>query len=246
MNHDAMSSDTVSPDTMSPDAARNAILDAALRDAAFEGWTDTMLAGAAARAGLPKGAPALYFPGGVIDVIAFWSDRMDAAARAKIEALDLDGMKIRDRVTQSVVLRLSEIGRHEEAARRAQARLGLPDGLGTAARLTWNAADMIWRAIGDTSTDANFYSKRAVLSAVLASTAPVWLGDALPDKPEARRFLDRRIQNVMQFETLKFRVRKATENAPNPAELLGRLRYGSRRGGVPTRRRKRRIRRGAG
>ncbi len=232
-------------DSMTPDEARHALLDAALRDAAFDGWTDTMLAGAAKRAGLPKGAPALYFPGGVVDVIAFWSDRMDDAARDEIEALDLAALKIRERVTQSVIIRLNQIGSHEEAARRAQARLGLPDGLGTGARLTWDAADMIWRAIGDTSTDANFYSKRAVLSAVLASTAPVWLGDALPGKPEARRFLDRRIDNVMQFETLKFRVKKATENAPNLAEMLGRLRYGGARGGVPTRRRKRRVRRGS-
>ncbi|MGB3457241.1 MAG: COQ9 family protein, partial [Litorimonas sp.] len=175
----------------------------------------------------------------------FWSERMDAAASEAIKGLDLDAMKIRDRVTRGVILRFQQIGRHEEAARRAQARLGLPDGIATGARLTWNAADTIWRAIGDTSTDANFYSKRAVLSAVLASTAPVWLGDALPDKPEARRFLDRRIENVMQFEKLKFRVRKATRNAPNPAEVLGRLRYGISKGGVPTRRRKRRIRRGA-
>lgn len=230
---------------MTPTDARTAILDAALNEAAFEGWTDVMLAKAAQKAGLPKGAAALYFPDGVIDVIQFWSDQMDAAARAKIEALDIAAMKIRDRVTESVAIRLSEVGRHEEAARRAQARLSLPDGIGTGAKLTWNAADMIWRAIGDTSTDANFYSKRGVLSAVLASTAPIWLSDALPGKPDARRFLDRRIANVMQFEKVKAQVRKATANAPNAAAILGSLRYGLPKGGLPTRRRKRRIRRGA-
>lgn len=230
---------------MTPTDARTAILDAALNEAAFEGWTDVMLAKAAQKAGLPKGAAALYFPDGVIDVIQFWSDQMDAAARAKIEALDIAAMKIRDRVTESVAIRLSEVGRHEEAARRAQARLSLPDGVGTGAKLTWNAADMIWRAIGDTSTDANFYSKRGVLSAVLASTAPIWLSDALPGKPDARRFLDRRIANVMQFEKVKAQVRKATANAPNAAAILGSLRYGLPKGGLPTRRRKRRIRRGA-
>lgn len=230
--------------SMSPDNARIAILDAALRDAGFDGWTDVMLAKATIRAGLPKGAETLYFPGGVLDVIEFWSDRMDEEAREQIEALDISAMKIRDRVTQAVALRLSATNASEPAARRAQARLGLPDGVATGAKLTWNAADMIWRAIGDTSTDGNFYSKRAVLSAVLASTAQAWLSDSLPDKPEARRFLDRRINNVMQFEKVKWQVRKATANLPNPAEVLGRLRYGVGRGGVPTRREKRRVRRG--
>lgn len=231
---------------MTPNDARNAILDAALSNVVFEGWTDLMLAKAAQKAGLPMGAAALYFPGGVIEVIQFWSDRMDAAAREKIEALDLKTMKIRERVTESVAIRLSEVGRHEDAARRAQARLSLPDGAGTGAKLTWTAADMIWRAIGDTSTDANFYSKRGVLSAVLASTAPIWLSDTLPGKPDARGFLDRRIANVMQFEKVKAHMRKAAASAPNMAEVLGSLRYGLPKGGLPTRRRKRSIRRGSG
>lgn len=229
---------------MTPEQARDAILTAALREAGFDGWTDVMLAKASRTAGLPLGAHTLYFPDGVIGVIAYWSERMDAAARLEIEALELAGMKIRDRITQSVVIRLSQTAGHESAARRAQARVGLPDGAATAIKLTWNAADMIWRAIGDTSTDANFYSKRAVLSAVLGSTAPVWLSDSLPDKPEARAFLDRRIANVMQFETVKAQLRKATDGWPDPAAVLGRMRYGMARSGLPTRREKRRIRRG--
>ena len=231
--------------SMTPEQARTAILDKALSDAAFDGWTDVMLAKAAQKAGLPKGADRLYFPDSVIGVIQFWSDQMDDAARAKIEALDLASMKVRDRVTEAVVIRLSEIDHHDDAARRAQARLSLPGGIATAARITWSTSDMIWRAIGDISTDANFYSKRTVLSVVLGSTTPVWLSDALPDKPDARAFLDRRIANVMQFEKTKAQLRKVGAGLPNPAEVLGRMRYGLGKGGLPTRRQKRRIRRGS-
>lgn len=233
---------------MTPTDAKLAILNAALPQAAFDGWTDVTINKAAVAAGLPDGSAALYFPGGVIEVIRFWSQAMDKSAREQIDTLDLTTMKIRERVTQCVDIRLSQIGRHTEAARRAQARLSLPDGLSAGAAITWAASDMIWRAIGDTSTDANFYSKRAVLSAVLSSTAPVWLNDASPDKAEARAFLDRRIENVMQFEIAKARMRKMTANMPNPAEIvpaiLGGLRYGRLQRGVPTRREKRRIRRG--
>ena len=237
-----MASDTSSPNTAPP---KDLILQAVLQDVAFEGWTDVMVQRAAVRAGLPDGAGRLYFPDGPVEIIRYWSEQMDASAREEIEGLDLESLKIRERVTQGVILRLQQIGRHEEAARRAQARLSLPDGLSTGAAVMWSAADMIWRAIGDTSTDGNFYSKRAVLSGVLASTAPVWLNDALPNKPDARAFLDRRIENVMQFEKVKARVRTVTGGLPDPAELLGRLRYGGlREKGVPTRREKRRVRRG--
>lgn len=230
--------------TMTPDKARNAILDIALTDAVFDGWTDVMLEKAAVKAGLPDGAALLYFPDGVIGAIRFWSRQMDERAREEIKALDLSEMKIRDRVTQSVIIRLSQIKpEQEDAAQRAQSRLALPDGLGAGASITWSAADMIWRAIGDTSDDFNYYSKRAVLSAVLASTAPVWLNDRMPDKPDAKAFLERRIENVMQFEGAKARVRKAAANAPTPGGLLGRLRQGRFQKGVPTRRHKRRVRR---
>lgn len=229
---------------MKPDAARAAIIDIALKDAVFDGWTDVMLDKAAIKAGLPDGAAKLYFPGGIMDALLTWSKQMDEAARIEIEKLDLEAMKIRDRVTEAVIIRLSRIGDHEDAARRANARLALPDGVSTAASLGWAASDMIWRAIGDESTDFNYYSKRTILSAVLASTASVWLNDPSPDKSRARAFLDRRIQNVMQFESVKAQVRDLSSRLPDPADVLSRLRDARTRRSVPTRRQKRRVRRG--
>ena len=231
---------------LSPQDARNAILDAALVSAVFDGWTDQMIEASAQSAGLPKGSAALYFPDGVLEVITYWSERMDAAVEPAIQALDHETMKIRDRITQSVILRLHELDPHIDAARRAQARLSLPDGLATAAKIGWAASDMIWTAIGDKSDDLNYYSKRTILSAVMASTAAVWLNDTSPDKSEARAFLDRRIANVMQFETAKARARQITDVLPNPLNVLRQLGQRSDVNGTPTRRRKRAIRRGRG
>ena len=67
----------------------------------------------------------------------------------------------------------------------------------------WGTADAIWVALGDTSTDVNWYSKRATLSAVYAATVLYWLGDDSPDHEATWAFLDRRIANVMAFEKAK-------------------------------------------
>jgi len=123
-------------------------------------------------------------------------------------------------------LRLEAIGSHEEAARRASSRLVLPDLAATGVQQIWSAADTIWRAIGDTSTDSNYYSKRVILSSVIGATLPIWLSDQSDDKAAARAFLDNRIQNVMEFEKFKWRVKSFTKNMPEPAEILGKLRYG--------------------
>ena len=209
-----------------PNETRDAILNAALKIAPFEGWAELTLKRAARDAGYPEGSDELYFENGLSDLLNHWSDRLNLQTEQDIKKLDLGALKIRDRVTQSVLLRLQAFGPHEEAARRASSRLIMPDLAPTGIRQIWNAADTIWRAIGDTSTDANYYSKRAILASVIGTTLPIWLSDQLDDKATARAFLDNRIGNVMEFEKFKWRVKDVTKNMPEPAEILGQLRYG--------------------
>ncbi|TGY90523.1 COQ9 family protein [Marinicauda algicola] len=206
-------------------AARQALLDAALPEAAFEGWNEAVLKRAAGMAGLTEGEVELYCPGGVLDLLETWSRNGDAGARTLIEAEPRPN-RIRDKVARAVMIRLDQYAGQEEAAARARARLLLPDGLERGTRLLWATSDTIWRAIGDTSTDGNFYSKRAILSGVYASTLAIWLDETDPDKPKTRDFLDRRIENVMQFEKAKAQWRKATANLPSLSGLAARLRYG--------------------
>lgn len=216
--------------------ARRAILDRALDIAAFDGWTSKTLRAAVSKCDLPKGADALYFPDGPLELISFWADELNAQTQNHLDGLDLASMKIRDKVTAAVLARMEALTGHEAAAKRASARLSLPDALGQGPAQVWAAADIIWRAIGDTSTDANYYSKRTILSGVISSSLMAWLSDSSKDKREGRAFIEARIGNVMQFEKAKWALKKRTENWPNPAELLGLLHYG----GAPSSRRRRR------
>ena len=210
--------------------ARADILAVMLPQAAFDGWTQKSLRAAVKNADLPRGAEELYFPEGPLEVIRFWSEQMNAKVAADLAELDQDAMKIRDKVTAGVLSALYAIGPHEEAARRAMSRMSLPDALGQGPKQLWSVADTIWRAIGDTSTDGNYYSKRTILAGVIASTLTVWLSDDDPQKSKARKFLDDRIANVMSFEKAKWEFKKRAANLPNPAEILGALRYGGRKG----------------
>lgn len=217
-------------DTSLSKKARLDILEAALVQVPFEGWTSKTIKMAVLNIFMPSGSEHLYFPGGVLEVIRFWSEQCDQRAEIEILSLELDAMRIRDKITEAVWLRLQTISPHENAFKRALARLALPDAMIETASSTqiWASADMIWRAIGDTSTDGNYYSKRTILSGVIASTMPVWLVDESEHKGKARTFLEARIENVMQFEKLKWDFKKKTAHLPNPAEVLGRLRYSAR------------------
>jgi len=209
--------------------ARRAILDAALPIAAFDGWTARTLEAAARDADLPEGAEALYFEGGPVEAIEFWSAECDRAMQAAFEADETDGLRYRDKVAFAVMTRFEAVRGHREAARRAASRLSLPGAGKTGARALWRSADAIWSALGDSSTDINWYSKRAILSGVIASTFPVFLDDKTSDLSETRAFLDRRIGNVMEFEKAKAKARAFTEKLPDPLKVLAQLRYGGPR-----------------
>ena len=208
------------------DAARAALVEAILPHAAFDGWGPDALAAALEETGLSEGEFQLYCPRGVLDLIETWSRAMDKAAEDAIRSADIEAMRVRDRVAFCVLARLEAIGRHEEAARRARARLSLPDAAADGARLAWASCDTVWRAIGDQSTDFNFYTKRAILMGVYATTLGVWLNDETDDKAKARAFLANRIENVMQYEKAKWRVRKVTDKFPDPIGLAAKLRFG--------------------
>ena len=67
-------------------------------------------------------------------------------------------------------------------------------------------AEMHPRQAGDTATDWNFYSKRALLAGVYSSTVLFWLNDKSEDFRDTWAFLDRRIADVMKVPKLKGRL----------------------------------------
>ena len=95
-----------------------------------------------------------------------------------------------------------------------------------AGKLGWRAADAMWRAAGDSTTDLNHYSKRITLSAVYASTLLVFVNDDSADHADSRAFLARRVEDVMRFEKTKAKFRNAGGGERlSLARFVGRLRY---------------------
>lgn len=205
------------------------ILNEMLRHVPFDGWTGRSLSAAMANLDLTDGAEHIYAPNGALGLIGAWSAQLDRQMTTAIDARGFDNMRIRDKVTEAVWLRLNLLSAHPEAARRAMSRLALPDGVSLGAAQLWATADAIWTAIGDTSEDYNFYTKRTILSGVIGSTLAAWLADDTEDKTQARAFLERRIENVMQFEKVKGQSLSALGALPKPKEVFDVLRKGPRR-----------------
>lgn len=204
---------------------RARILDAFTAHAAQLGWTDAAFQAAVAEAGLSEGEAALACPKGVFDLFDAFAARADEAMLAGLDDLDLSAMRYRDRVRAAVQLRLEAQAGYKLAARAMTRALARPDRAPEAARILWRTADLIWGALGDTSTDENFYSKRAILSGVLASTYARWFNDDSAGHETTWAFLDARIENVMQFEKLKARLKPLSEGVQSAVGVAARFRY---------------------
>jgi ubiquinone biosynthesis protein COQ9 len=192
-----------------PDAAlRDRLAEAVAEEAAFSGWTRLGLSAAAEKAGAAADARRL-FPGGPIDVLSHLSRRADERT---VEALEQQAgaLKTRERIALGVKLRIQNTVGGKESVRRGLALLALPFNGPLALKLLYRTTDAIWYAAGDTATDFNFYSKRVLLAGVFSSTLLYWLNDRSEGDEATWGFLDRRLDNVMSFETLKGRLRKAT------------------------------------
>ncbi len=197
--------------TSDPDAPlRDRLADAMASEAVFDGWTRSALSAAARQIDLPAGEADRLFPGGPVQVLTHLSERADLRTVADMEKEGVAGLKMRDRIKGAVRIRLERHAGEREAVRRALALLSLPFNAGLALKLLYKTVDAMWYAAGDTSTDFNFYTKRATLAGVYSSTLLYWLNDRSPGSEATWGFLDRRIDDVMRIEKLKSQVRSWT------------------------------------
>ena len=208
------------------DRVRHQLALALGENAAFDGWTAAAVESTALAEGIDPDVAGLALPTTATGLIDLYGQGVDAALEERLPAEQLAAMKVRDRIRALVWERLQIQEPAKEAIRRALAILAMPQNLAAATRLSWRSADVMWRMAGDTATDYNHYTKRAILSAVYGSTLLAWLSDDSEGAGDTAAFLDRRIDEVMRFEKWKGGIGK--RERPSLIRFVGRLRYPQR------------------
>lgn len=207
-----------------PKALRDEILLATLANVAFDGWTRRALRRGVADLGLGPEMAGRAFPGGMAEVADHLADWADRRMLKKLPSRKLNAMRVRDRVAALVRARLEALAPHREAFRRYLSYVAMPQNAPLAARLTWRTVDAMWYAAGDEATDYNYYTKRALLASVQATTVLYWLSDDSDGFADTWAFLDRRITDVMRIPALTGRVKDALSRLPRPFRAFRRAR----------------------
>ncbi|NQZ47066.1 MAG: COQ9 family protein [Erythrobacter sp.] len=207
---------------LAPDIAASAI---------FDGWNETALVAAAQMAGADVDIAKLAFPKGpdqAMDMIDAWIASVDQAMEQEWPQERLAELKIRERIRTLVAFRLAAVEHIDEAVRRAMAVMAMPQNAARSVQMGWRSADIMWRLAGDTATDYNHYTKRAILGGIYSATLAVFVNDDSEGRETTYKFLDRRIDGVMRFEKFKHKLTSREVELPSLSRFLGRLRYPSK------------------
>jgi ubiquinone biosynthesis protein COQ9 len=206
------------------DEIREALAPLVADNAAFDGWKAAARDLSADQLGVDRDVALLALPDATAMIDA-WFASIDRGMVETLPPETLSKMKVREKIAALVEARLDLLAPHRETLRRALAILAMPTNVAHGAKLGWRAADLMWRAAGDTATDYNHYTKRAMLGGVYAATITVFLDDESEGQADTRAFLARRIEGIMRFEKAKAQFLGRIEHRPSLSRFIGRLRY---------------------
>lgn len=205
---------------------RDLILLATLPHVVFEGWTKAAVAAGIEDLGELSGMESEGALSGMSDLAAHFSDWADRRMVAEMAKVDMEPLKIHQRIAAGVRCRLQILAPHRQAVRRCMTYMALPHHAGLSLKCTYNTVSEIWYGAGDESADFSFYSKRALLIPVLASTVLYWLadeGDGEGGFPETRDFLNRRIADVLKLIETRIMLTRRLGQISSPLSFCKRF-----------------------
>ncbi|MCC7274340.1 MAG: COQ9 family protein [Alphaproteobacteria bacterium] len=192
----------------------------------FDGWTLRAIKAGARDLGMAPADALALLPGGEVDLLEAFSAWADRRMLERLALLPLAEMKIRARIAAAVRARIEALAPYREAARHAMAVLALPHRAPLGARLVWRTVDAAWYAVGDTSADTSWYTRRALLAGVYTATLVYWMSDRSEGHADSWAFLDRRVDDVMRIPRLRQQAEAILGRLPDPRRFL---RAGGRR-----------------
>ena len=138
-----------------------------------------------------------------------------------------DEMRLRDRIIAGIRARLEDQADHKDQVRKGIGVLALPQHALVGAKCLYDTVNRLWYAVGDTSTDHNFYTKRALLSGVYGATVLFWLSDGSAGHERTWEFLGRRIDDALRIPKAAMQGLEALRHLPtaipNPIRLARNL-----------------------
>jgi ubiquinone biosynthesis protein COQ9 len=190
--------------------AKDLLLASILPNVEFDGWSSGAFEQAVIDSGVDTSLVHQIAPRGAIDLAVAFHKKGDELMMLGYKQENFTELKYSEKVMQLIKLRIQASNTHKGAVRKGMSLFALPQNINEGGQLIWKTSDKIWNTLGDKSTDSNWYTKRTTLSAVYSATVLFWLCDDSDEAIDTWNFLNRRIQNVMEIEKAKAKIKKTS------------------------------------
>lgn len=176
------------------------LIDSVAAQAAFDGWSDEALQMACEEQEVDFAVASEIFPNRPLDLLIAHSHAGDLKLVETLAGQDwFETQKVRDKIKTLVMTRFDQNLHLREAIRRGTSILSMPQNAPAGTKALARTVDTMWNLAGDTATDYNRYTKRALLGGVYSSSLLVWLNDTSEDMSATDAFVTRRIENVLSI-----------------------------------------------
>ena len=203
---------------------KKSILIQALNHVPFDGWSEKSLLAAASDLGVSPATALNLYPGRGLEMVSLHSQYADRLMIDDFRKLDNKPNNIAAQIEIFIQVRLQRWNAHREAIRSGTGLLLSPGNIPLGSKLLYQTIDCIWREIGDRSTDFNFYTKRATLSAIYAATLFYWLDDKSEGHWNTWKFLERSLARLGRIPKIKAKTKKWRRYLPDPFLFYNELR----------------------
>lgn len=167
------------------------------------GWSPEALARGAIDAGLDPTEVHTLFLGDPKIAVRSYLQQADSKMEAQLQEVDLQGLRIPDRIALAIETRLEQSVPHKKVVRETLRFLAHPARFELALASLCRTVDTIWYSVGDQSTDFNYYTKRMLLAGVYLSTLAYWVRDQSADLTKTRIYMRKQLARVMMTAKYK-------------------------------------------
>ena len=168
------------------------------------GWNEEMFSKVAKNSKYDTAVVLSLFPEGYISLIQVYLDEINAKMTKESKKLNLIRFKVHERIRELCILRFKIMTKEKKIVCKTFLHLLLPNNYNFSLKNIYKTVDQIWYLAGDSSTDFNFYSKRAILASIYSTTIIHFINN--DNFEETINLLNKQLKKVSKIPKIKERL----------------------------------------
>ena len=196
---------------------RNQILQDAKPHVIKCGWNEKLFVNMVINSNFTLEEINTLFPKGYTTLISMYLKEINSKMTVESQKINLIRLRIHERIREIFILRLKIMSKEKKLISKTFLYLLLPQNYKLALKNLYKTVDQMWFLAGDSSTDFNFYSKRAILSSIYASVIMHFVNNDDIDKTII--VLNKQLKRVSKIPKIKSKINEITKIIPQFIKL---------------------------